>query len=466
MLLPRNIAELSAEEQQHIYALEQAMIAQDVGIPVFFSPYSDEFNGIIEDIATAKDASGSNDQQKLGERESALSEIVNSVSANGYQIVVTGAVHTPNKQSKIPIIQGELAPQKLLANAKNADSGAHSGGVDVSSKLPLIIITAHLDTFGLTNDQLSNVDAAVLLSLIDTFSKIHSAATTAPKYRLMFILTESGNLLNYQGTKKWIESNLEENTAVQNAEFVLCLDAIGHQRNADSLFVHVSKPPKEGTAINAFYKQLKRTAQLYGNNATVEGVHKKINLADVQLAWEHERFSMKRMPALTVSSLKSHKDTARHTMFETDAAQTLALAQRNAKIVAEALGAYVFGAAQDHGELFSGTTAITKEQVRPWLHVKSSLQNNDLRGAFEKYLKNVKVTFDKPDTREPDFMLYDGHEGTLNFYSVKPAVFDLFLTFGICMYLGAVYLAIIGFPQLYTQVCSLSSKHYVKTKSN
>lgn len=100
------------------------------------------------------------------------------------------------------------------------------------------------------------------------------------------------------------------------------------------------------------------------------------------------------------------------------------------------------------------------------MHVRSSLHNNDLRNAFEKYLKNVKITFDKPDARDPDFMLYDGHEGTLNFYSVKPAVFDLFLTLGICAYLGAVYLGIIGFPQLYEAVSVLSSAHYAKVKSN
>lgn len=60
--------------------------------------------------------------------------------------------------------------------------------------------------------------------------------------------------------------------------------------------------------------------------------------------------------------------------------------------------------------------AISKELVKPWLYIRSTQSNNDLKNAFEKYLKNVKVTFDKPDAREPDFMLYDGHEGTLNVY--------------------------------------------------
>lgn len=40
-------------------------------------------------------------------RESALSEIVSSIAANGYQVVVSGSSHAPNKHSKIPIVQGE-----------------------------------------------------------------------------------------------------------------------------------------------------------------------------------------------------------------------------------------------------------------------------------------------------------------------------------------------------------------------
>lgn len=105
--------------------------------------------------------------------------------------------------------------------------------------------------------------------------------------------------------------------------------------------------------MNNFYKHLKRIAQTYGN-VTVEGVHKKINLADVQLAWEHERFSMRRMSAFTLSSLKSHKDQLRNSIFETSKDETLLMSQRNAKIIAEALGTYIYG--NDNGELFCGST--------------------------------------------------------------------------------------------------------------
>jgi len=46
-------------------------------------------------------------------------------------------------------------------------------------------------------------------------------------------------------------------------------------------------------------------------------IHKKINLADDYLAWEHERFSIRRLPAFTLSHLNSHKDVHRSTILDT-----------------------------------------------------------------------------------------------------------------------------------------------------
>ena len=49
----------------------------------------------------------------------------------------------------------------------------------------------------------------------------------------------------------------------------------------------------------------------------VNMVHKKINLAEDYLAWEHERFSIRRLPAVTVSHLNSHKNARRNTVLDT-----------------------------------------------------------------------------------------------------------------------------------------------------
>lgn len=90
--------------------------------------------------------------------------------------------------------------------------------------------------------------------------------------------------------------------------------------------------------------------------------------------------------------------------------------------------------------------------------MKSALQNKDLKNAFEKYLKNVKIIYEKPDAREPDFMLYEGSGATLNVYRVKPAVFDLFLTIIICSYLCSVYFIVQIFPNIYQIICRMSLK--------
>lgn len=173
------------------------MLQLDISIPVYFAPHKPQLEEVIGEISRA---SNSRDANK--KRESALAEIANSISANGYQIVVQGAVHAVNKQSKIPILQGEMV--KPVSKNSEADS-----------KLPLIMVVAHLDTFGLINQHLSNNDVAVLLSLVDLFSKLNNGLNTSPKYRLLFLVTESGALLNYQGTKKWLDVNIDENALSQ-----------------------------------------------------------------------------------------------------------------------------------------------------------------------------------------------------------------------------------------------------------
>lgn len=173
------------------------MMQLDISIPVYFAPHTSKLEEIIGEILKVANSRDTNKK-----RESALAEIVNSVSANGYQIVVSGAVHTMNKNSKIPILQGEMV--KPVSKSSDGDT-----------KLPLIMVVAHLDTFGLINQQLNNNDVAILLSLVDLFSKLNNGINTSPKYRLLFLVTESGPILNYQGAKKWLDVNIDENALSQ-----------------------------------------------------------------------------------------------------------------------------------------------------------------------------------------------------------------------------------------------------------
>merc|ERR1712088_862009 len=69
---------------------------------------------------------------------------------------------------------------------------------------------------------------------------------------------------------------------------------------------------------------------------------------------------------------------------------------------------------------------------------------------------NVRTVTAKRDSREPEFVLYDGTHTTITAYKVKPAVFDLVLTLSIGAYLGAVYYAILNSGALVTFVTSLT----------
>lgn len=71
---------------QQIFNLEQAMLSQDISIPVYFSKYDDQLNTIIEDLSKFKPSETVDEMAGAGKRDSALSEIINSISANGYQV--------------------------------------------------------------------------------------------------------------------------------------------------------------------------------------------------------------------------------------------------------------------------------------------------------------------------------------------------------------------------------------------
>lgn len=80
-------------------------------------------------------------------------------------------------------------------------------------------------------------------------------------------------------------------------------------------------------------------------------VHKKINLADETLAWEHERFSMRRLPAFTLSRLPSHREPQRASILDTRDKVQVETLSRNVKLIAEALSRLLYNTTKDKSHL-------------------------------------------------------------------------------------------------------------------
>lgn len=138
-------------------------------------------------------------------------------------------------------------------------------------------------------------------------------------------------------------------TCLQDAAYVICLDTVSA---SNDLFMHVSKPPKENSSGGLFYKELKAVSQ-YLNTSNVEGVHKKINLAEEILAWEHERYSIRRLPAATLSTLKSHEDPLRTTILDVIKEGQVDRLYKHTKVISEALARHIYNLSSS--QIFTGS---------------------------------------------------------------------------------------------------------------
>ncbi|CAH1116660.1 unnamed protein product [Phaedon cochleariae] len=454
IMLPENISNLNVEEQHHLLLLENAMVVQEVSIPVYFAKYSSQLEIIISEVTDNLDT---NDMSK-----SAAEALFNSIAANGYQIVVSSSSLGIKTDAKVASIHGHLP------------------GHSTDGKIPTIAIVAHYDSFGAAPELSYGADSngsgvIILLELVRLFSSLYTekGRNTHGKYNIVFLLSGGGKI-NYQGSKKWLEDQLDslDGSIIQEVSYVMCLDTLASN---ESIYMHVSKPPKEGSASSSFYKELKTTAAELYPSVTVEGVHKKINLADDILGWEHERFSIRRLPAFTLSSLKNHKDLRKSTIMDTKEGLDIDRLVINTKLIAEALARHIYGVT--NGSVLGLSVDVNRKYIETWVNYLCSqprspqlLSDKDnaliavLKDNFNKYLREVKVTNAVPDKRDPDFQFYQVTSGTVNVYSVKPAVFDLILTIAIVLYLGAIYLFIERFSILYSLACTLTVNRKIKSQ--
>uniref|UniRef100_A0A672HLL7 BOS complex subunit NCLN n=1 Tax=Salarias fasciatus TaxID=181472 RepID=A0A672HLL7_SALFA len=457
IILPKNMSAMPQDIVQQFMELEPEMLATETIVPVYFAMEDEELLSIYLQTLTSSSSQGS---------LSAAEVLLHTATANGFQMVTSGAQSKAISDWAITSLEGRLAGV---------------GGED----LPTIVVVAHYDSFGVAPWLSYGADSngsgvSMLLELARLFSKLYTYKRTHAAYNLLFFVSGGGKF-NYQGTKRWLEDNLDhtDSSLLQdNVAFVLCLDTLG---NGDSLHLHVSKPPKEGTPQFSLLKELEMVVTSQYPEVKFSMVHKKINLADDMLAWEHERFGIRRLPAFTLSHLPSHRLAQRSSIMDV---RSVSLSSRhgagephvdvkklgrNTKVVAEALARVIYNLTEKGApgdlQIFTEQMQVQEEHlsaVVDWLTAqpraaqlvdKDSSVVSTLEYHLGRYLKDVKRHYVKADKRDPEFVFYDQLKQTMNAYRfVKPAIFDLLLAVCIAAYLGMMYLAIQNFGVLYSVV--------------
>ncbi|XP_078681342.1 BOS complex subunit NCLN-like [Branchiostoma floridae x Branchiostoma belcheri] len=449
VLLPNDLSTVPKESLEEFIELEHDLMDQDVNTPVYFA---------VEDNTLTKIYAAIQDGSNTDKAATATEALLHAASANGFQMVTTATQATPIKDAQITSIQGKLS------------------GLGIEEHLPTVAIVAHYDTFGIAPHLSYGADSngsgmVALLELARLFSKLYDNPKTHPKFNLLFLLSGGGKF-NYQGTKRWIEDNLDhtDGSLLSEVSFVLCLDSVG---SGDGLFLHVSKPPKEGSALHSFLEELKTVLEAQFSAVNFTMVHKKINLAEDLLAWEHERFSIRRLPAASLSHFPTHRAMERQSITDQKFQVDTGVLTRNIRVLAEALARHIYNlTAKGHDgsmEIFQDGLNLHPKSIEAWLNLVTSQPRaaqligkdhtllSTMEQAMNGYLKDVRRLTFKPDKRDPEFVFYSAMQTTMNAYNVKPAVFDLFLAVGIAVYLGLVYVAIINFHFLYNFVTSINT---------
>ncbi|XP_038707013.1 nicalin-1-like [Tripterygium wilfordii] len=397
--------------------LERLVVHANIPYPVYFAFEDDDIDAVLADLKK-NDATGQPATATTG----------------GYKLIVLAPEPKKVASPTIMNIQGWLRGLK-------ADGD--------TNQLPTIAIVASYDTFGaapaLSVGSDSNGSGIVaLLEIARLFSLLYSNPKTRGRYNLLFGLT-SGGPYNYNGTHKWLRS-LDQRLR-ESIDYAVCLNSIGAWD--DKLWIHVSKPP-ENANIKQIFEGFSSVAEELGFEVNLK--HKKINMSNPRVAWEHEQFSRLRVTAATLSELSVASELLESAGGLSDSrpfVNEIAII-RSIKLVAESIARHIYGHQGKNVQIFAdeSSLAVNPSYVHAWLDILSRtprvapflLKNDPLVMALKKDLADhtdeVNVQHEVLDGM---FTFYDSTKAKLNVYQVASVTFDLLLLLVLGSYLIVLF---------------------------
>lgn len=403
-------------ERDKLLLLERLLVHANIPYPVYFAFEDEHIKAVLDDVKRS-DATGQPATATTG----------------GYKLVVSTTEARKVSSPSITNIQGWLPGLKM-------DGDSH--------QIPTIALVASYDTFG-TAPALSVGDSngsgvVALLEVARLFSILYSNPSTRGRYNLLFGLT-SGGPYNYNGTQKWLRS-LDQRVR-ESIDYAICLSDIGSWDN--ELWLHVSKPP-ENAYIKQIFKDFSETAGELGIKVGLK--HKKINISDPRVAWEHEQFSRLRVTAATLSGISSAPQFLENFGGLSDSRHFVSQPAilRGIKLVAESLAGHIYGHERKNIKIFAenSSLAVNPSYVASWLSLLSRtprvapfLPKTDpfisaLRKELAEHTTEVNVQHENLDGI---FTFYDSTKATLNIYQVASVTFDLLLLLVLGSYLIVLF---------------------------
>lgn len=373
IIVPADLSSITGELREQIQELEQAMLEEFTSVPVYFIQDNPDVTEVYNTIKASAES--------LGTASTALQTLFHHVHGNGVQLV------------------SSLGSPKVMGDAQILSvQGALLGGATKQSRSFPILISTHYDSMSpaaeLSYGGDSNGSGSVaLLELARVFSHLYGGSLKAgskgrPPNSLLFLLSGAGHF-NYQGTQKYLEDQVDssEQSDLQDTRLVVCLDSL--TQNPDRLYIHVSRSIREGTMLHLFIQNLKKAAAHLEPGIKVEVSQKKIRTESL-LGWEHEKFHLKKINAITLSSAES-PSLVKSSMLDVKDNVDVENLGAKTRIVAEALAASLYNVTEV-GTAFSGSLGVSDESMGSLLEFITNQPRSAqlLAGRQNKFVQSLR----------------------------------------------------------------------------
>lgn len=377
---------------------------------------------------------------------SLLRDVEESDTAGRHATAITGGY-----KLVVPVPEPKKLSTTTLTNIQGWLAGSRGDGD--TSHLPTIAIVASYDTFGAAPALSVGSDSngsgiAALLELARLFSRLYANAKTRGKFNILFGLT-AGGPYNYDGTAKWLGSF--DQRLRESIDYAICLNSMGSR--AKELWLHVSKPP-ESAYIKQIFDGMQAIANGLGEEVRIR--HKKINISNPRVAWEHEQFSRHRVTAATLSKLNKAPELLEHAGGLSDERENVDAATigQSVKLVAESLAMHIYGHQGKQIEVFAdgSSLAVSMSHIRLWLDLLSQTPRvapflskmDPIITALKKELADHTTDVSVQDVvLDNTFVFYDLPKAELNIYQVASVTFDLVVMVAVLAYLFLLFVVLV-----------------------